>query len=335
MKKVLISLSIIAAAAAIIIGGTTAFFSDTETSIGNTFTAGAIDLKVDSNASYNGQSVAGSTWALKDLANLENGQTEPEALVDITTGTNEGELQNALVMTIWRDDGAGIGGIAGDNIQNGTEQTLAFGHPVNGVLPVYDSTTGTGALVGGTIGYLGVKWELPLATDNEVQTDSLTGDISFNVVQSRNNADFRCVPEPIVFVYNQQSAGDNENISGETAMAGTRDLGYDQPYVTWVINGDNIDFTFYNPTPFLFVFDYRVDSAAGVARNQSGPDLTNVAIGGGPLVGQLFGETYNRVVLSGNSSQMVNVVGNSIIEVGLREGAENDWYIDWLIFLAN
>lgn len=55
MKKILISLSIIAAAAAIAIGATTAFFSDTETSTGNTFTAGALDLKVDNHCIYNGE----------------------------------------------------------------------------------------------------------------------------------------------------------------------------------------------------------------------------------------------------------------------------------------
>ena len=41
-------------AAAIVIGATFAFFSDTETSTGNTFVAGALDLKVDSTAHYNG-----------------------------------------------------------------------------------------------------------------------------------------------------------------------------------------------------------------------------------------------------------------------------------------
>ena len=54
MKKVIISLSIIAAAAAIAVGATTAFFSDTETSTGNTFTAGSIDLTVDNTQHYNG-----------------------------------------------------------------------------------------------------------------------------------------------------------------------------------------------------------------------------------------------------------------------------------------
>ncbi len=40
--------------AAIVVGGTGAFFSDTETSTANVFTAGAIDLTVDSTQHYNG-----------------------------------------------------------------------------------------------------------------------------------------------------------------------------------------------------------------------------------------------------------------------------------------
>lgn len=53
-KKIIMSLSVIAAVGAAVVGGTGAFFSDTETSTGNTFTAGAIDLKVDSQQHYNG-----------------------------------------------------------------------------------------------------------------------------------------------------------------------------------------------------------------------------------------------------------------------------------------
>ncbi|MFA4831278.1 MAG: TasA family protein [Patescibacteria group bacterium] len=47
MKKIVISLGIIVVTAVITIGGTFALFSDTETSTGNIFTAGSIDLKVD------------------------------------------------------------------------------------------------------------------------------------------------------------------------------------------------------------------------------------------------------------------------------------------------
>ncbi|MCX6737610.1 MAG: TasA family protein [Candidatus Parcubacteria bacterium] len=50
-KKIILSLGVIGIVAAFAIGGTVAYFSDTETSTGNTFTAGAIDLKV-SNESY-------------------------------------------------------------------------------------------------------------------------------------------------------------------------------------------------------------------------------------------------------------------------------------------
>lgn len=48
MKRVLLSLITIGIISAIAIGLSTAFFSDTETSSGNTITAGSLDLKIDS-----------------------------------------------------------------------------------------------------------------------------------------------------------------------------------------------------------------------------------------------------------------------------------------------
>ena len=56
MKKILLSLAIIVAVAGAVAGGTIAFYNDTETSNGNIFVAGSIDLKVDhTKASYNGE----------------------------------------------------------------------------------------------------------------------------------------------------------------------------------------------------------------------------------------------------------------------------------------
>lgn len=46
-KKILVSLSIIGVVAAMAIGGTIAYFNDTETSTGNIFIAGSLDLKID------------------------------------------------------------------------------------------------------------------------------------------------------------------------------------------------------------------------------------------------------------------------------------------------
>jgi predicted ribosomally synthesized peptide with SipW-like signal peptide len=54
MKKIILSLAMIAAMAALAVGATTAYFSDTETSSGNTFTAGAIDLAIDNTCHYDG-----------------------------------------------------------------------------------------------------------------------------------------------------------------------------------------------------------------------------------------------------------------------------------------
>jgi len=55
MNRILVSLLLIAGAgSALLVGGTGAFFSDTETSTGNTFAAGAIDLKIDNDSYYNG-----------------------------------------------------------------------------------------------------------------------------------------------------------------------------------------------------------------------------------------------------------------------------------------
>ena len=53
MKKIITSIGMIVFAGALVVGATGAFFTDTETSTGNVFTAGAIDLKVDSTQHYN------------------------------------------------------------------------------------------------------------------------------------------------------------------------------------------------------------------------------------------------------------------------------------------
>lgn len=60
IKKIVFSLGIISVVIAGIVASTGAFFSDSETSAGNIFTAGSIDLKVDHTyASYNGYECVG------------------------------------------------------------------------------------------------------------------------------------------------------------------------------------------------------------------------------------------------------------------------------------
>lgn len=70
MKKILLSLGMIVFVGVIVAGATGAFFSDTETSTGNTFTAGAIDLTVDNTSYYNGEFNSETSWLTPvDLTN--------------------------------------------------------------------------------------------------------------------------------------------------------------------------------------------------------------------------------------------------------------------------
>ncbi|MCH7951809.1 hypothetical protein IH980_03675 [Patescibacteria group bacterium] len=67
MRKILLSLLTISAVALVAVAATGAFFSDTETSTGNTFEAGSIDLKIDNTSYLNGVLQEGLSWELKDL----------------------------------------------------------------------------------------------------------------------------------------------------------------------------------------------------------------------------------------------------------------------------
>lgn len=72
MKKVLISLAAIGIVAAIAVGATVAYFSDTETSTGNTFTAGTIDISVDGQNPW----TATSTLSVVDMKPSQHEYTE-------------------------------------------------------------------------------------------------------------------------------------------------------------------------------------------------------------------------------------------------------------------
>ncbi len=107
MKKIIFSLGIIGIVSAIVIGGTIAYFSDTETSSGNTFITGTLDLKVDDNDDPNVVHVTLSNmkpgddsgyykWVLKNVGSLpgilsvtfgtmndqENGINTPESIAE-------------------------------------------------------------------------------------------------------------------------------------------------------------------------------------------------------------------------------------------------------------
>jgi predicted ribosomally synthesized peptide with SipW-like signal peptide len=131
-KKILLSIIIIGVIGVLIGTGVFAYFSDTETSTGNTFTAGTLNLKVGSadpttetitvsdtyggdGGSYdwllkNDGSIAGSLdVTFSSIVDAENGVNEPEEADPgedgsvAVPGTN-GELAEVLSVTIYIDE---------------------------------------------------------------------------------------------------------------------------------------------------------------------------------------------------------------------------------------
>jgi predicted ribosomally synthesized peptide with SipW-like signal peptide len=288
-KKIIISLSTIGIVCAIATGVTISYFHDTETSAGNTFTAGKLNLKIDNTCHYNGKECkldtqtqkyfwngtteeCFCTWAKKDLAaddllfnfpdvkpgdngedtvslhvdnndawvcatlgnlkNDDNGCDKPESDIDQTCGAGQGELQDNLYLTVWKDTDCdnildtasghcvtvdpnfdpGCGTVNEEGICNSsrppgepnhvlchwtagqpTEQVLVDNQKVTTSLwPIADATTGGVPIKGGSDYCLGAKWNVPIETSNIIQSDSVIGDITFNAVQARNMPNFKC-----------------------------------------------------------------------------------------------------------------------------------------------
>lgn len=130
MKNIIKSLLVIVAVAAVAGSVTYSIYQDTETSNGNTYTAGTLDLKVNdidgpitpitASNIYPGGPATITTWTLKntgsvcgnpniafsDLVNYENGQNDAEAAVDSTSGAQQGELGGKMyAMMNWRQNG--------------------------------------------------------------------------------------------------------------------------------------------------------------------------------------------------------------------------------------
>jgi len=200
MKKILMSLVVIALAVAAVSGGTFAYFSDNETSTANQFTAGVIDLKIDCSgdtqfmATDNPGTIfarmaendikpgaegevtislhlaegnpADLSMTVANVANAGGANPEPEQVAEVA-GVDDA-IAAHILCTIWIDDG--------DNILNGNE-VAAY----TGPLSEYISVTIPAAAAGST-SYIGWSWALQ-DVGNEHQGDLCTFDIVFNAAQ--------------------------------------------------------------------------------------------------------------------------------------------------------
>lgn len=167
MKRILISILTVGVVGAAAFGASQAFFSDTETSKDNIFTAGAIDLEIDNTSYYNGILNGATSWVLKNLtiekffdfldvkpgdrgedtislhvkdndawvcadvkltSNNDNGLTEPENVVDTTDGVGNGELASAINFIWWADDGDNVLETGETVLPGGALGTLGVGN---------------------------------------------------------------------------------------------------------------------------------------------------------------------------------------------------------------
>jgi len=258
MKKILFSIATIAVVGALGFAATNAFFTDTETSTGNTFTAGTLDLNIGSECHYykDGVSVAcptGSNWTLKnklitgdkffnftDIKPGDYGEntitfkvlTNPAWMCANMNITQNSTLGKYLNLFWWIDSN-------GNNVYETGEKVL-YGGPLTidgwlaltgviipgqiGALPLtfadsymnwitWPTTPGnTTPIPGDANQYLGVGWCFGNITltgtgttgftcsgtgnQQDSQGQSVVGDLTFSVEQSRNQPGYRC-PENV------------------------------------------------------------------------------------------------------------------------------------------
>ncbi len=194
-------------------GGTWAFFSDPETSTGNTLGAGTLDLQVDSGdaavttlsvaTAYPGDSGSGNTTlynngslaaeldiAFGSVSNTESvGSTEYES--DVIGGGGVGELGAQATFAFFVDVDQGGTWTAGDIGLSANSSGAVYLQPGNNLdyqaLDNYGSDsfddvyTGTMA-VAASDDFI-ILYQIPTSADNTIQGDSLSMDITFTLEQ--------------------------------------------------------------------------------------------------------------------------------------------------------
>jgi predicted ribosomally synthesized peptide with SipW-like signal peptide len=191
-KKILVSMMVIGLVATLAGAGLYAYFSDTETSSGNKFTAGTLDLMVNGQNPWTtpitvsnlapGDSgsrsiVIKNVGSIDGCVNLELGTaTNTEGLnpESETEKTEPGDLGDYLVVTIYFDEDGDLGTVNDQTfVCSGIINTIG-GHLYNAYHP----------LCAGDLSYLVIVYNLPGHTGNNVQGDIVSFDISVILEQA-------------------------------------------------------------------------------------------------------------------------------------------------------
>jgi predicted ribosomally synthesized peptide with SipW-like signal peptide len=224
--------------AAIAVGGTIAYYNDTETSSGNIFTAGTLNLQVGDNdpAGWNFQVsdikpgdsgfqevILQNTGSLDgylhitfaNLINDEMGCTEPEGQpegIDITCenpGPNQGELAENLDVLIYLDENSNDAFDLGIDIliYQGKVKGILQGDIFNYLLTKSSSKN------------FRIEWKLDSSVGNIVQSDKTGYDINFELTQNKKEdivGDWHFDENSGGMAYDNSGYGNNGTINGAT-----------------------------------------------------------------------------------------------------------------------
>lgn len=193
--RILLSLITIASVAALGFAATQAFFSDTEKSSANTFTAGRLDLKINgrdnpeaiiniSDLKPGDNQIVNKTLFidnnpakvylhLKDLEASQGAQTEPEELEE--NGEPKSDLENYLTYDL----------LIGENALIALSDSILLSDVVSCWIPL-------GEILGATDVILQQSFHFDASVTNWAQGDTLTFTEEFYAVQSHNN------PNPVL-----------------------------------------------------------------------------------------------------------------------------------------
>jgi len=186
MKKIILSLAIVGIVGAVAIGGTIAYFSDTATVSGNTFTSGTLNLQIDSNplpsqADWS-EGFANSTgftdlypgYTSQQIIDIYNaGSIDGIATIDLNRTSAWSDLAGVLNFHIWYDDNND--GAWADTGLNGTVDQYTEAYE----LGVFANSS--------KIASVKIVWSVPTTAGNEIQGDGVTIDAVFGLEQAIND----------------------------------------------------------------------------------------------------------------------------------------------------
>jgi predicted ribosomally synthesized peptide with SipW-like signal peptide len=194
VKKILMICTALLLTVGLVGAGTFAFFSDTETSLGNTFTAGTLDLNLDggnvnvvkfnvTNAAPGG--TGGATWTLANVGTLA-GFLDLESISVFNAGglhpepewapdpLNLGHLGTYMNIHLFIDvDNDGISEPGDTTIYMGALSGLAASYALNHPL-----------VASGGTAFIRLNWWIPATVGNWIMGDTATLSITFELAQT-------------------------------------------------------------------------------------------------------------------------------------------------------